>query len=138
MTGIIKMATPLRGMLVLMLLGFGCSGSSQVELQRVRSGTLDIVLLSPDEALQHGRDSFILEFRQAANGELVEAGEVRATAMMPMAGTPMIGSVKIARTDVAGRYTAETSLEMAGTWRLSVAWAGVSGEGSVSLSQAVR
>src|SRR5262245_7893787 len=55
-----------------------------------------------------------------------------------MAGTPMIGIVKIARGDVAGRYTAETSLEMAGTWRLSIAWAGAAGEGTVGFSQPIQ
>lgn len=132
------MTTPLRTIVALLIVGCACSSAAPVELQRARSGTLDIVLLSPDDALRHGRDSFIIEFRQAASGELVDAGEVRSTAMMPMAGTPMIGSVTVARSDVAGRYTADASLEMAGTWRMSVAWAGPAGEGTVGFSQSIQ
>ena len=107
------------------------------ELQRVKSGTLDVVLLSPRDALRHGKDEFTIEFR-ASDGHLVDVGEARGGATMPMAGTPMFGSLDVKRTNVAGRYAATGEFSMAGTWRLSIEWDGPAGRGSVTFSGAVQ
>src|SRR5689334_19940369 len=40
------------------------AGSDQIELQRVQSGDIDVVVLSGDGALKHGKDTFTLEFRR--------------------------------------------------------------------------
>ncbi|PYQ93539.1 MAG: hypothetical protein DMF96_29515, partial [Acidobacteria bacterium] len=62
-----------RLVLAIIALQLGCGGggvpAKLTELQRVKSGGLDIILLSPRDALQHGKDTFIIEFR--ANGNLV-------------------------------------------------------------------
>lgn len=79
-----------------------------------------------------------MEFRSAPDGRLMDVGDVRATASMPMAGMPMFGSVEVRRTDVAGRYAADGDFGMAGTWRMTVQWAGSTGEGSVSFAAAVQ
>jgi len=111
----------------------GCGGGSArlTELQHVKSGTLDIVLLSDHDALRHGKDRFVIEFR-AAGGGLVDVGTVRASANMPMSGMPMIGSVDVKKGDVAGRYQAEGDLSMAGTWRMTLEWDGPQGHGAVT------
>jgi hypothetical protein len=119
----------------------GCRSSDTAnltELQRVKSGTLDVVLLSPRDALRHGKDEFTIEFRAASDGRLVDVGEVRGGASMPMAGTPMLGSLDVTRTSVAGRYAATGEFSMAGTWRLSIEWDGPAGRGSVAFSGAVQ
>jgi hypothetical protein len=108
------------------------------ELQRVKPGTLDVVLLSPRDALRHGKDEFTIEFRAASDGHLVDVGEVRGGASMTMAGTPMFGSLDVKRTNVAGRYAATGEFSMAGTWRLSIEWDGPAGRGSVTFSGAVQ
>ena len=108
------------------------------ELQRVKSGVLDVVLLSPRDALRHGKDAFAIEFRATSDGHLVDVGEVRGGASMPMAGTPMFGSLDVKRTNVAGRYAAAAEFPMAGTWRLSIEWDGPAGRGSVTFSGAVQ
>src|SRR5438093_13620098 len=87
------------------------------ELQRVRSGMLDVLILSPADALRHGKDTFAIEFRSASGGTLVDVGTVKATATMAMAGTPMLGGIDVKRTEIAGRYEAASDLSMAGTWR---------------------
>lgn len=117
----------------------GCGGEAAklTELQKVRSGTLDVVLLSPHEALRHGKDDFIVEFR-SADGKLADVGDVRATATMPMPGMPMFGSIDVHRTDVPGRYRADGQFSMAGTWRLAIEWEGAAGKGSVAISEAVQ
>ena len=107
-------------------------GSDQIELQRVHSGGLDIVLLSGDGALTHGKDAFTLEFRRGDT--LVDVGTVKAGASMAMAGmAPMLGSVFVERSDMPGRYTAETDLSMSGGWQLKIDWDGPAGKGSASL-----
>jgi hypothetical protein len=125
--------------LAIVALQLGCSGRTAVnvtELQRVRSGGLDVVLLSPHGALQHGKDTFIIEFR--SSGNLVDVGNVRATANMPMPGMAMFGSLDVQRTDVPGRYAASSQFEMAGTWRTAIEWDGPAGKGSVTFSGAVQ
>lgn len=107
-------------------------GSDQIELQRVHSGDLDVVLLSNDGALTHGKDTFTLEFRRGDT--LVDVGTVKAGASMVMAGmAPMLGSVFLERGDVPGRYKAETDLGMSGGWQLKIEWDGPAGKGSASL-----
>jgi hypothetical protein len=107
------------------------------ELQKVRSGMLDVVLLSPHEGLRHGKDAFVVEFR-SPSGDLMDVGTVRGSASMSMAGTPMLGTVDVARTDVAGRYAATSEFSMAGTWRLTMQWDGPAGQGSVTFSGSVQ
>jgi YtkA-like protein len=108
------------------------------ELQRVRSGTVDVVLLSPRDALRHGKDTFFVEFRAIPDGTLIDAGNVRATANMPMPGMAMFGNIEVQRTSVLGRYAANSEFEMAGTWRMAIEWDGPSGKGSVAFSGTVQ
>jgi len=108
------------------------------EIQRLRSGGVDVVLLSPQDGLRHGQDTFVIEFRSAADGTLIDAGVLKGSATMPMAGMPMMGAIDIARTDVAGRYSATGDLSMAGTWRLTIEWSGQAGQGSVTFSTSVQ
>ena len=116
----------------------GCGGGATLtELQKVKSGTLDVVLLSPREALRHGKDDFVIEFK-SPDGKLVDVGEVRGNASMPMSGMPMFGSVTVQRGDVPGRYRADAEFSMAGTWRLTLDWDGPAGKGSVAFSGTVQ
>ena len=103
-----------------------------IELQRVRSGALDVVLLSDDGALTHGKDAFVVEFRRG--DDLVDVGTLKAGATMPMAGLPaMLGSVFLEKGDLPGRYNAETDLSMSGGWQLKFDWDGPAGRGSASM-----
>ena len=104
----------------------------------IRSRDLDVVVLSSREALRHGQDAFTIEFRAAGDGHLVDVGSVRVNAVMPMGGTPMLGSVTVQRTGTPGRYAASADLSMAGTWRLTVEWDGAAGRGSVGFSGTVQ
>jgi hypothetical protein len=118
----------------------GCTkdAATLTELQRVRSGMLDVVLLSSHDALRHGQaEPFVIEFRSGDGATLVDVGTVRASASMSMAGTPMLGSIDVKRTDVPGRYAATAEITMAGTWRVKIEWDGA-GKGSVTFPGTVQ
>jgi hypothetical protein len=117
----------------------GCGGGAGelTELHTVRSGTLDVVLLSAREAVRHGKDDLVIEFR-AAGGKLVDVGEVRANAGMPMSGMPMFGSVTVLRSSLPGRYRADAEFSMAGTWRVTIEWDGPREKGSVTFVLSVQ
>jgi len=95
------------------------------EVQRVKSGAIDIVLLSRDGALRQ-KDPFTIEFR-SASGELVNVGTVRASANMPMPGMPMFGAIEVKAAEAPGRYLAKGNLEMTGGWRIALEWDGPAG-----------
>ena len=114
-----------------------CGPANLTELQKVKSGMLDVVLLSPRDGLRHGSDAFVIEFR-SASGELTDVGTARASASMSMSGTPMMGTINVARTEVAGRYAATSEFSMAGTWRMTIQWDGPAGPGSVTFPGSVQ
>jgi hypothetical protein len=107
------------------------------EVERVKSGPVDIVLLSGDGVL-HQKDSFTIEFRSSTGGALVNVGNVRASASMPMPGMPMFGTIEVQPADAPGRYTAKVNLEMTGGWRIALQWDGPAGRGSVNFTGTVQ
>jgi len=115
----------------------GSRGEQLKELQRVKAGGLNVVLLSPGDALQKGKGSFVLEFRDA-NNALADVGTVKVGATMPMAGmAPMFGDCTVLPTPTRGRYEVASDLGMAGTWRLQVSWDGPAGKGSAAMPGSV-
>ena len=127
--------------ILVMLLVASCGGSDQTaqlkELQRVKAGALDVVLLAPGDALKQGQGNFVLEFRDPT-GTLVDVGAVMVGASMPMPGmAPMFGECTVMPSTTKGRYEVSSSLGMAGTWRLQIAWDGPAGKGSASLPGSV-
>ena len=123
---------------LLLLTACGGGETSQLkELQRVKAGTMDIVLLAPGDSLKQGKGSFVLEFRDAG-GNLVDVGNVMVGASMPMPGmAPMFGESTVTPSATKGRYDVASDLGMAGTWRLQVAWDGPAGKGSASMPGSV-
>jgi hypothetical protein len=127
-------------MVTIVVLVVACGGgadSGLKEVQRVKSGDMDIVLLSEDGTLNQGKDTFVIEFRQA-DGTLVDAGTVMTSANMAMPGMTMPGSVQVERADVPGRYRANGDFSMAGAWKMRVDWNGPAGQGSASFDGTVQ
>jgi len=117
--------------------GAGQPPAALKEVQRVRSGTVDVVVLSPSGTLARGKGAFVLEFR-GGDGALLDVGTVTVNATMAMAGmAPMFGESTVSPGDVKGRYEVTSDLSMAGTWRLSVEWNGPAGSGSAVVSGTV-
>ena len=119
---------------------WGCTRAddtaNMTELQRLKSGSLDVVLLSHNEVLRKGKDTFTIEFR--SDGTLVNVGNVRVSANMSMPGMAMFGNIEVQPTNVPGRYTANSDFGMAGTWRMTVDWDGSAGRGSISFAGSVQ
>ena len=127
-------------MMAVGVLAAGCggrAGAPLTQLESVKAGALQVVLLADHEALRHGKDTFILEFR-SESGALIDVGAVKAGATMSMAGMPMFGTIDVTRTDVPGRYSATGEFSMAGRWRIAVEWDGPQGRGQVSFSGSVQ
>ena len=123
---------------VLLTINGACQRAANLmEVQRVRSGDLDVVLLSRDGSL-HQKDTFSIEFRAASGGSLVNVGTVRANATMPMPGMPMFGTIDVRPAGAPGRYTATANLEMTGGWRIALEWDGPAGRSAVTFVGTVQ
>jgi hypothetical protein len=108
------------------------------ELQHVRAGGLDVVLLAPSEALPQGQGFAILEFRESS-GALVNVGTVKVSATMPHPGAEtMVGRSDVKPTPAPGRYEISTDFSMAGSWFFAIEWDGPRGRASVRVPAAVR
>jgi YtkA-like protein len=124
-------------LLLLAACGCGDQAAPLKELQRAKSGNLNVVLLSAGDSLKQGKGTFVIEFRDPGGG-LVDVGTVNVSASMPMAGmAPMFGDCMVMPTATKGRYDVASDLGMAGTWRLQIAWNGPAGRGSASLPGSV-
>jgi hypothetical protein len=122
-----------------LMLTISCGGGSErlTELERVKAGALQVLLLSDHEALKHGKDSFVLEFRTGPGGALVDVGAVKATANMPMPGMPMFAAIDVsARTwpDATRRWRILDGWAMAA----AVGWDGPAGRWSINFSGSVH
>jgi hypothetical protein len=106
-------------------------------VQRVQSGDLQIVVMSPGGALRQGRNTFTIEFRSAP-GALVDVGTVTGTANMSMPGMVMPGGLQLTPTAVPGRYQATAEFGMAGAWPMALQWDGPAGRGSVTFEGMVQ
>jgi copper/silver efflux system protein len=106
-------------------------------VQRLQSGGLQIVLMSPTGTFRLGRNTFTIEFR-SAGGALADVGTVRGSANMSMPGMVMSSGLQLTPTDVPGRYQATAEFGMAGAWPMALQWDGPAGRGSVNFEGMVQ
>jgi copper/silver efflux system protein len=107
-------------------------------VNRLRSGDIEVLVISSTGALQQGRNTLALEFRSVKDGALVDVGNVRATANMPMPGMVMSSGMQVRPSGVPGRYEGSAEFGMAGAWQMSVEWDGPAGRGSASFEGKVQ
>jgi copper/silver efflux system protein len=103
-----------------------------------RTGDLEIVLRSPSGTLHTGRNTFVIEFRHAATRELVNVGDVHASATMTMPGMVMPSGLEVSPSKTAGRYEAMAEFGMAGAWQVAIDWSGPAGKGSANFQGTVQ
>jgi len=122
--------------------GHGRSVAAQTQaanvVHRMRSGNLEILLVSPTGALQQGRNTFSIEFHSVDGGAFVDVGAVSASANMPMPGMVMPSGMQVHPSGVPGRYDATAEFGMAGAWQMSLAWNGSKCDGSASFEGIVQ
>lgn len=116
----------------------GPAASAGVVIRTVETNGLSITLRSPDGQLHLGRNAFVIEFRSAATGALVDAGAVHASGAMPMPGMSMSGALQVTPSGEPGRYSVVGEFGMAGAWQFSVEWNGPGGNGKVAFEGAVQ
>jgi hypothetical protein len=95
-----------------------------VEIQKQRAGDCVVVLLGDAPQVKEGDNKLALEFRRAADDELVDVGNVGATNQMPMPGMPnMVGETTVTSSGTPGRYTVTCRFPMKGQWNTSFTFA---------------
>lgn len=114
----------------------GESPARSAPIVSVKSGNLDIVLLSPSGVLRGGRNTFTIEFR--SNGQLVDVGTVRGAANMTMPGMAMSGNLQLQPANLPGRYTATAEFGMPGAWGMRLEWDGPAGRGTTTFEGPVQ
>jgi len=117
--------------------GRGPTGSEEL-VQRMQSGNLEILVSAPSGALNQGRSTFVIEFRDATSGELVDVGTVGGGGAMTMPGMAMSSAVQIRPSGTPGRYDAVGEFAMAGAWQMTLEWEGPAGSGSVAFEGMVQ
>lgn len=95
-------------------------------------------LRSDGGALKQGAGRFVIEFRDAANGKLKDAGVVTLTGSMTMPGMAMTAGGEVTRLRDAGRYVVAADFSMSGQWRITVNWQDASGPKSLSFDGDVQ
>ena len=113
-------------------------GTELTELQRIRSGGIEVTLLAPTEALKQTRNYCTLEFRTGSDRHLVDVGTVKVRTTMTMAGESMDGFVTEVKHVSRGRYEMQMVMAMTGTWRIAIDWDGAAGPGSATFEAVVR
>ena len=117
----------------------GCSAQRGLaEVQRVRSGQIDVILLAPTAALKPTRNYCTLEFRAGPDRHLVDVGTLHVQTTMSMEGEPMSGVVTPPTRVGTGRYEIQMVLAMTGAWRIHVAWDSDAGAGEATFDAVVR
>ncbi len=118
----------------------GCKKTSASKvIETHRAGDIEITFLNDTGTLSQGNDDFMIEFKSASNGRLVDAGRVVLTSTMPMAGmAPMSADIKLTPTGETGRYHAKGNFPMSGTWRFSIQQDGPAGRTTTTFSESVQ
>ena len=101
------------------------------------AGGLTITLLHPHGQLRAAANEAFIEFRNA-DGELVDAGEVKLNLGMNMTGMVMHSGATVKRTDTPGRYRVEITPDMGGDWTASLSFDGPQGPSETSFTVNVK
>src|SRR5687767_7561586 len=95
--------------------------SNLKQVQQQKAGDYTVSILSETGTMKQGSTTYILEFRKAADNQLVDVGNVEVSPVMDMPGMgPMMGGAEVTPTGTAGRYEAKGNLTMRGLWKLNV------------------
>jgi hypothetical protein len=120
------------------LLAAACGGAksgSEKVIKSAKAGDMTITLANATGELKNGENELMLEFTDAS-GKRIDVGaaslKFRMVAMGSMA--EMTDGAALVTTDTPGKYRAQVSLEVPGTWEAIVAYQGPHGTGQATMS----
>ena len=99
---------------------------------------LTVDLFHPQGQLHLGDNDVVIEFRDAASGELADVGVVKLALDMNMPGMVMHSGSTVTPTDVPGRYSVKVRPDMGGDWTVQLSYEGARGAGTLMLTVNVR
>ncbi len=99
---------------------------------------LTVSFIHPQGGIRFGQNDFLIEFRDAASGELVEVGTVKFDLDMNMPGMVMHGSATVRPAGTPGHYGASLKAEMGGDWTATLTYEGPRGSGQTSFKVNVK
>ena len=95
--------------------------SNLKSIKVVHAGAYTVSILSDTGTMKQGSTTYTLEFRTAADNQLVDVGTVEVAPVMDMSGmAPMMGKADVKPTGTPGRYEVQGNLSMSGLWRVTV------------------
>ncbi len=97
-----------------------CSSDAPKIIAQQKIGDKVVMILSTTGTLPKGTGSFFIELHKVSDNSLTDAGKVEADAKMQMAGNPMIGELKIIKTEIPGMYEVKYNFPMSGSWTLVI------------------
>ncbi len=125
------------GVAVFILAACGSSGSSGSEkpIKSTKAGDMTVTLASSTGELKNGENELTLIFTDAS-GKTVDVGAASLKFHMVAMGSmaEMNDGATLVTTDTRGRYRAQVTLQVAGTWEAMVAYQGPHGTGQATMS----
>jgi hypothetical protein len=109
--------------IVLLALFFVSCGKDLSNLKVIQEQSTEnfrVSVLSGDGTIKQGSGLFVVEFRNTSNNELVKVDNIRANAVMQMAGMPMTGETALTDTDTPGRYEVKYNFSDKGNWKFII------------------
>jgi hypothetical protein len=116
----------------------GIGGESGQPFATQKVNNLTVTFIHPKGALQNAMNEILIEFRDAASGDLVDVGTVKFDLDMNMPGMVMHNGATIEATGTPGQYRAKVKPDMAGDWMATLRYEGPRGTGSVSFPVNVK
>jgi hypothetical protein len=110
------------GLIVLAFLLTSC-GKNYSDYQKIlekRVGDYNVSIYASPEGIKKGSGDLLLEFNNTASGDLVKVNNLKVSAVMQMAGSPMSGDVSASETRTDGVYKIDYNFSMIGSYNLDV------------------
>lgn len=99
---------------------------------------LKVEFIHPKGDLRKEMNELLIEFHDAATGELVDVGTVNFDLGMNMPGMNMRSTAIVQPTRTAGQYRAQVKPDMAGSWTATLHYEGPRGSGDLTFSVNVK
>ena len=113
----------------------GANSSNEKVIKSMKSGEMTITLSSSTGELKNGENDLMITFLDAA-GKPVDVGAASLNFHMAAMGSmaEMNDKATLTTTEIPGKYRAQVTIEMAGSWEAQVKYQGPHGSGRESMT----